>query len=86
MATLDLEARQLDVLRADFPAWEIYRCRVRNTGRAMLMARLRRPLTDEMRAAGATQFLYGTDAGELASAMSRQAGPIHGYPVLALPI
>ncbi|MFC4008064.1 hypothetical protein ACFOY2_12590 [Nonomuraea purpurea] len=66
-------ARQLATLRQNFPGWDIYRFRVRGSGQIGLLASLRRPLTDQLRAGGVCRFIYRFDVGELAAALTTQA-------------
>jgi hypothetical protein len=74
-----LAVRQLRALRATYPGWVIYRCRVRSSGDVRLLACLRRPLTDQLRSAGVDRFTVADDAYDLAVKLARQANLIHAF-------
>ncbi|MGW0801961.1 hypothetical protein [Nonomuraea sp. NPDC002799] len=75
-----LIARQLDVLRSTYPAWEI-QVRVDGPCVARWTAELRRPVTALMSAAGVRERVCSPDAITLASALAHQASLIHRHPV-----
>ncbi|NUW35048.1 hypothetical protein HTZ77_26990 [Nonomuraea sp. SMC257] len=68
--------RQLAVLRSTYPGWEIQRVII-TANEAEFTAKLRRPITAAMAAAGVEAQITEPDAASLASALSQQAALIH---------
>ncbi|GAA3527722.1 hypothetical protein GCM10022419_003140 [Nonomuraea rosea] len=71
-----LAGRQLDALRTTYPAWEIQHL-PEGPGQARWTARLRRPITAQLRAVGVQEHVAGPDAFTLASALAHQAALLH---------
>ncbi|MEV0379831.1 hypothetical protein [Nonomuraea sp. NPDC050643] len=71
--------RRLSTLRRTYPGWNI----VRGTdehGHECWGARLRRPITAPMRAAGVVEVIRRPDAFSLGSALACQAKLVHACP------
>ncbi|MFC4115649.1 hypothetical protein [Nonomuraea zeae] len=71
-----LAGRQLDALRTTYPAWEIQHL-AEGPGPARWTARLRRPVTAQLLAAGVRERVGGPDAITLASALAHQSALLH---------
>ncbi|WP_146178172.1 hypothetical protein [Nonomuraea fuscirosea] len=70
--------RDLDVLRTNYPGWNIYRRRDQN-GRERWVAELISVITPEMKEAGAVATIDLSDAVALAAALSWQTDVLHQF-------
>ncbi len=70
--------RDLDVLRTNYPGWNIYRRRDQN-GRERWVAELISVITPEMREAGAVATIDLSDAVALTSVLSWQTALLHQF-------